>query len=239
MATSSRRNEERHSSSAVVYGEGKHKRADPSRRVRIRGGRFCVVAGGAGCPGCSCSRLASASSAPSSRRASQRRYCVWQDTTAEIRIRGAFLLLAVFVVLTTRRQTLAAALLRATSLSFLVVAGHIGIELDLLRPAVYAALVAAGLLSVLLFPLTALTLLRGAGQRREDLSSLPADPASKRVTGSDKYREPLSTAGSVSPRSPTSFASGATADGGSVHSRAYGVPLGAHALKRPACADPR
>jgi Kef-type K+ transport system membrane component KefB len=75
----------------------------------------------------------------------------------------------VYKSLTTRRQTLAAALLQATSLSFLVVAGQIGVQLDLLRPAVYAALVAAGLLSVLLFPLTALTLLRGAGQRREDL----------------------------------------------------------------------
>jgi Kef-type K+ transport system membrane component KefB len=71
--------------------------------------------------------------------------------------------------LTTRTQTLAAALLQATSLSFLVVAGQIGVQLDLIRPAVYAALVAAGLLSVLLFPLTALTLLRGAGQKRDDL----------------------------------------------------------------------
>jgi len=75
----------------------------------------------------------------------------------------------VYKSLATRRQTLAAALLQATSLSFLVVAGQIGVQLDLLRPAVYAALVAAGLLSVLLFPLTALTVLRGAGQRREDL----------------------------------------------------------------------
>src|SRR6266576_4203167 len=56
---------------------------------------------------------------------------------------------------TTRTQTVAAALLQATSLSFLVVAGQIGVQLDLLRPAVYAALVAAGLLSVLLFPLMA------------------------------------------------------------------------------------
>ncbi len=75
----------------------------------------------------------------------------------------------VYISLTTRTQTLAAALLQATSLSFLVVAGQIGVQLDLIRPAAYAALVAAGLLSVLLFPLTALTLLRGAGQRREDL----------------------------------------------------------------------
>src|SRR5262245_930453 len=62
--------------------------------------------------------------------------------------------------LPSRNQKLAAGFLQATSLSFLVVAGQIGVDLDLLRPAVYAALVAAGLLSVLLFPLTALTLLR-------------------------------------------------------------------------------
>jgi len=64
--------------------------------------------------------------------------------------------------LATRTQTIAAALLQATSLSFLVVSGQIGVQLDLIRPATYAALVAAGLLSVLLFPLAALTLLRGA-----------------------------------------------------------------------------
>ncbi len=64
--------------------------------------------------------------------------------------------------LATRTQTVAAALLQATSLSFLVVSGQIGVQLDLIRPATYAALVAAGLLSVLIFPLTALTLLRGA-----------------------------------------------------------------------------
>ena len=64
--------------------------------------------------------------------------------------------------LATRTQTAAAALLQATSLSFLVVAGQIGVQLDLIRPATYAALVTAGLLSVLLFPLTALRLLRGA-----------------------------------------------------------------------------
>ena len=68
----------------------------------------------------------------------------------------------VYKSLTTRTQTLAAALLQATSLSFLVVGGQIGVQLDLIRPAAYAALVAAGLLSVLLFPLAALTLLRPA-----------------------------------------------------------------------------
>jgi Kef-type K+ transport system membrane component KefB len=75
----------------------------------------------------------------------------------------------VYKSLAARKQMFAAALLQATSLSFLVVAGQIGVQLDLIRPAASAALISAGLLSVLLFPLTALTLLRGAKQRPEDL----------------------------------------------------------------------
>ena len=71
--------------------------------------------------------------------------------------------------LATRTQTAAAALLQATSLSFLVVAGQIGVQLDLIRPATYAALVTAGLLSVLLFPLTALRLLRDAEREPRDV----------------------------------------------------------------------
>lgn len=57
-------------------------------------------------------------------------------------------------------QTLAAALLQATSLPFIVAASMIGIELDLIDPGTGAGLVAAGLLSVLLFPLAALSVLR-------------------------------------------------------------------------------
>ena len=75
----------------------------------------------------------------------------------------------VYEPLITRTQTAAAALLQATSLSFLVVAGQIGVQLDLVRPSVYAALVAAGLLSVLLFPLMALTLLRTAEEEPENV----------------------------------------------------------------------
>ena len=59
------------------------------------------------------------------------------------------------------RGAVAAGLLQATSLPFLVAAADIGVELGELRPATGAALVLAGLLSVLLFPLIALTLLRG------------------------------------------------------------------------------
>jgi Kef-type K+ transport system membrane component KefB len=61
----------------------------------------------------------------------------------------------------TRGQLVAAGLLQATSLSLLVVAGRIGVDLGLIRPANYTALVAAGLISVVAFPLVALTLLRG------------------------------------------------------------------------------
>jgi Kef-type K+ transport system membrane component KefB len=56
-------------------------------------------------------------------------------------------------------QLLAGGLLQATSLSIPVVAGQIGVDLGLIRPTNYVALVAAGLLSVVVFPLLALTLL--------------------------------------------------------------------------------
>jgi Kef-type K+ transport system membrane component KefB len=59
-----------------------------------------------------------------------------------------------------RRQLVAAGLLQATSLSIPIVAGQIGVDLGLIRPGSYVALVTAGLLSVMLFPLIALALLR-------------------------------------------------------------------------------
>jgi Kef-type K+ transport system membrane component KefB len=60
------------------------------------------------------------------------------------------------------RRSVAAGLLQATSLGFFVVAGEIGMELGLISRATGAALIAAGLLSVLVFPLAALVLLRSA-----------------------------------------------------------------------------
>ena len=73
------------------------------------------------------------------------------------------------------RRAGAAGLLQATSLSFLVVAGRIGTDLGLITPANNAALVAAGLLSVLLFPLGALTLL-SPGASRETPFAAPLPP---------------------------------------------------------------
>lgn len=58
------------------------------------------------------------------------------------------------------RRSLAAGLLQATSLPFIVAATAIGVELRLMRPATAAALVGAGLLSVVAFPPLALALLR-------------------------------------------------------------------------------
>ncbi len=66
------------------------------------------------------------------------------------------------------RGVLAAALLQATSLPFIVATTGIGMGLGILSPATGAALVVAGLLSVVLFPLGALTLLRsGKGPAAE------------------------------------------------------------------------
>jgi Kef-type K+ transport system membrane component KefB len=58
------------------------------------------------------------------------------------------------------RRTVAAGLMQATSLPFIVAATAIGQDLGLLSAAEGAALIGAGLLSVLIFPLTALGLLR-------------------------------------------------------------------------------
>jgi Kef-type K+ transport system membrane component KefB len=59
------------------------------------------------------------------------------------------------------RRSVAAGLLQATTLPFVVAAGEIGMELGVLTRANGAALVAAGLFSVLVFPVAALTVLRG------------------------------------------------------------------------------
>ena len=59
-----------------------------------------------------------------------------------------------------------AGIMQATSLPFIVAATGIGLELDLLDAATAAALVGAGLLSVLLFPLAGLVLLRRTAPER-------------------------------------------------------------------------
>ena len=68
------------------------------------------------------------------------------------------------------RETLAAGLLQATSLPFLVTATMIGIDTGLVSPVDAAALVAAGVVSALVFPVAALGLLRSDQVRAPDRS---------------------------------------------------------------------
>lgn len=68
-------------------------------------------------------------------------------------------------------ELVAGGLLQATTLSLPVVAGQIGVNLHLITPENYVALVCAGLLSVMLFPLVALTLLRRPTTPTQQLAS--------------------------------------------------------------------
>jgi Kef-type K+ transport system membrane component KefB len=75
------------------------------------------------------------------------------------------------------RRTAVAGILQATSLPFIVAASAIGLELGLLDAAESAALIGAGLLSVLVFPLLGLTILRGA--ERPATPKQPPEPDSE------------------------------------------------------------
>lgn len=91
---------------------------------------------------------------------------------------AALLLVRGLPVLLYRRfgdgaQLAGAGLLQATSLSIPVVAGQIGVDLGLIDPVNYVALVAAGLVSVIVFPLVALTLL-GGGREQSEAARGPA-----------------------------------------------------------------
>jgi Kef-type K+ transport system membrane component KefB len=70
------------------------------------------------------------------------------------------------------RRTVVAGLLQATSLPFIVAASMIGVELGAISEATSAALIGAGLLSVLLFPLLAVTVL-GRGGAEAPARALP------------------------------------------------------------------
>jgi Kef-type K+ transport system membrane component KefB len=75
------------------------------------------------------------------------------------------------------REAVAAGLLQATSLPFLVTATMIGTGLGVVSPVNAAALVGAGVISVLVFPPVALSLLRD----RPAVSTRPAPPRARRV----------------------------------------------------------
>jgi Kef-type K+ transport system membrane component KefB len=77
-------------------------------------------------------------------------------------------------------QLVPAALLQATSLSFVVVATQIGVQLGLLTSATAAAFVGAALISVLVFPIVALTLLRRPDDAEEDARAVALTPGGAR-----------------------------------------------------------
>ena len=79
-------------------------------------------------------------------------------------VRGVPALLYVRAV--GRTRAIAAGFMQATSLTFIVVATTIGIQTGHQRPSTAAALVVAGLLSVIIYPPIALQLLKGAADRQ-------------------------------------------------------------------------
>jgi Kef-type K+ transport system membrane component KefB len=72
------------------------------------------------------------------------------------------------------RRTVVAGILQATSLPFIVAASAIGVELGLIDAAESAALIGAGLLSVLFFPVLGLAVLRGVTPA--PVRALPSEP---------------------------------------------------------------
>ena len=76
-----------------------------------------------------------------------------------------------------RRRASIAGVLQATSLPFIVAATAIGIELGVIDAAESAALIGAGLLSVLIFPVTGLVLLRRAQGSAEPEPQAEREPA--------------------------------------------------------------
>jgi hypothetical protein len=75
-----------------------------------------------------------------------------------------------------RNKALIAGLLQATSLPFIVAATQIGVQIGVVTQASAAALIAAGLLSVIIFPAAGLSLLRRAEPAGETETPLAKTP---------------------------------------------------------------
>ena len=82
----------------------------------------------------------------------------------------------------TVRQRSALALLQATALPLLVVITQIGLESGQMRPGNAAALVGAGMLSVLIFPLAGFAVL-GKVEGAEPVDQTPAPPGESEALG--------------------------------------------------------
>ena len=84
-----------------------------------------------------------------------------------------------------RQKAVIAGVLQATSLPFIVAATQIGVSLGVVSKASAAGLIAAGLLSVIVFPALGLTLLR-RGQRAPDEPATMPTPATPVMTAEDR-----------------------------------------------------
>jgi Kef-type K+ transport system membrane component KefB len=92
---------------------------------------------------------------------------------ALIAVRGLPALL--YRELVGERRAVIAGILQATSLPFIVAASAIGMDLELMSEAEGAALIAAGLLSVMIFPLVGLVMLRRDGAGPDEPAARAAD----------------------------------------------------------------
>jgi Kef-type K+ transport system membrane component KefB len=86
-----------------------------------------------------------------------------------------------------RREVAAAGLLQASTLPFVVAATTIGLQLHAIRPANAAALVAAGLLSVIIFPALAVGLIR----REPTIETAEPEPAPRPRTAAAEEEQPV------------------------------------------------
>ena len=84
-----------------------------------------------------------------------------------------------------RQKAVIAGVLQATSLPFIVAATQIGVSIGVVSKASAAGLIAAGLLSVIVFPALGLTLLR-RGQRAPDEPATMPTPATPVMTAEDR-----------------------------------------------------
>jgi Kef-type K+ transport system membrane component KefB len=85
-----------------------------------------------------------------------------------------------------RRQAAIAGLLQSTSLPFIVTTTMIGQQIGVVSKPTSAGLIAAGLLSVIVFPLTGLSLLRRGAPAGTQAASIRPSPASTLLSADDR-----------------------------------------------------
>jgi Kef-type K+ transport system membrane component KefB len=95
---------------------------------------------------------------------------------------------ALYVRLVGRSKAVIAGVLQATSLPFIVAASQIGMQLGIVTRASAAGLIAAGLLSVVIFPALGLSLLRR--ERRADAGPADAGPVDAAPRPTDRMAAP-------------------------------------------------